>query len=184
MIHVIQIWLKFEAEKTEPPIRTVSENSIHKAKYDKIYIVESNTSNSLLLDIISNDYVKIKRFFNNPSDADIHRDSCSVSHKGKLYFYGGSNHPNKISKFDCDDSETRTRIKFNFVGRTCESNNNYILLCFPVENNRLCYKTKSPLPKKWWQLFTYVELSYATHDSIALSSGSTSDRFLGLKLKV
>ena len=88
------------------------------------------------------------------------------------YFYGGSNHPNKIFKFGCDESEVLSRIKFNFVGGTCASNNKHILLCFSDENKRLCYKSKSPLPKQWWQWFTFVDFSYATHDSIALSSGN------------
>ena len=127
------------------------------------------------MSVSSNDYDQADRFTIKPDDADITDDSCSVSHKDKLYFYGGSNHPDKIFKFDCDDSEVRARIKFNFVGGTCASNDNYILLCFPNENNRLCYKSKSPLPKQWWQWFTYVEFSYTTHDSIALSSGNRLD---------
>ena len=124
------------------------------------------------MDVSSNDYEQTNRFTIKPDNADITKDSCSVSHKDKLYFYGGSNHPNKVFKFDCDDSEIATKtIKFNFVGGMCASNNNYLLLCFPNENNRLCYKSITPLPDKWWQLYTYVELSYATHNSIALSSG-------------
>ena len=119
----------------------------------------------------SNDYARADSFKIKPNDAAITKDSCSVSHKDKLYFYGGSNHPNKVFKFGCDKSEILPRIKFNFVSGLCASNNNYILLCFPVENKRLCYKSKSPLPKHWWQWFTYVKFSYATHDAIALSSG-------------
>ena len=146
---------------------------LKKSKYDAIYIVESNTSNSFFLDISSNDYEQTNKFTIKPDGADVTKDSCSVSHKDKLYFYGGSNHSNKIFKFDCDESEMATKtIDFNFVGGTCASNNKQILLCFPNENNRLCYKSNTPLPKKWWQLFTYVEFSYATHDSIALSSGT------------
>ena len=132
------------------------------------------------MDVSSNDYEQTNRFTIKPDNADITKDSCSVSHKDKLYFYGGSNHPRKIFKFDCDDSEVRTSIKFDFVGGTCASNDNYILLCFPIENNRLCYKSKSPLPKQWWQWFTYLKLSYTSHDSIALSSGKM--RFPSQKL--
>ena len=139
--------------------------------YEVIYIVESNTTNSFFLNVSSNEYAQADRFKINPNDATFNRESCSVSHKDKLYFYGGSNHPNKIFKFDCDDSKILPRIKFDFVGGTCTSNNNLILLCFPKENNRLCYKSNNPLPEYWWQWFTYVELSYATHDSIALSTG-------------
>ena len=152
----------------------VLKNSFHfkKPNYKAIYIVESNATNSFFLNFTSNDYAQADSFTIKPNDATISKDSCSASHKDKLYFYGGSNYPNKIFKFDCDDSEVHSRIKFDFIGGTCASNNNYILLCFPIENNRLCYKSKSPLPKQWWQWFTYVELSYATHDSIALSTGT------------
>ena len=122
--------------------------------------------------VSSNDYDQADSFTIKPNDANITRDSCSVSHKDKLYFYGGANHPDKIFKFDCDNSEVRTSIKFNFIGGTCASNNKYILLCFPNDNRRLCYKSKSPLPKQWWQWFTFVDFSYAIHDSIALSSGN------------
>ena len=124
------------------------------------------------MSVSSNDYDQADSFTIKPNDANITKDSCSVSHKDKLYFYGGANHPDKLFKFDCDNSEVRTKIKFNFIGGTCASNNNYILLCFPNENHRLCYKSKSPLPKQWWQWFTFVDFSYATHDSIALSSGN------------
>ena len=156
------------------------ENSFYfeKPDFDAIYIVEPNTTNSFFLSVSSNDYDQTERFTIKPSNANITKDSCSVSYKDKLYFYGGSNHPNEIFKFDCDDLIERARIKFDFVGGTCASNNNYILLCFSNKNNRLCHKSKSPLPSKWWQWFTYVEFSYATHDSIALSSGNRSDKLL------
>ena len=160
------------------------ENHFHfqKTKYDAIYVVETNISSSFFLSISSNDYDQSDKFTIKPNGADITKDSCSVSHKDKLYFYGGSNHPNKIFKFDCDESSVRARIKFNFVSGTCASNDNHILLCFPKENKRLCYKSKTPLPDKWWQWFTNIELSYATHDSIALSSGSTNVIFGCIKL--
>ena len=135
------------------------------------------------MDVISNDYDQADRSIIKPNGANITKDSCSVSHKDKLYFFGGSNHPNKVFKFDCVESETRSRfIKFNFVAGTCASNDNYIFLCFPAENKRLCYKSKSPLPKYWWQWFTYVEFSYATHDSIGLTSGKVL--FLSQKSKL
>ena len=140
-------------------------------EYDAIYIVESNTSNSLLLNTIENYYEKLDQFTIKPNDATSLRDSCPVTYRDRLYFYGGTDHRNKIFEFGCDESELHARLKFDFVGGTCGSNNDYILLCFPIENSRLCYKSKSPLPDKWWQWFTYVEFSYATHDSISLSSG-------------
>ena len=142
-----------------------------KPNYKAIYFVESNTTKSFFLDVRSNEYDQTDKFRIKPNYAAVTKDSCSVSHRDKLYFYGGSNHPNKIFKFDCDDSKVRSRIKFDFVGGTCASNNNYLFLCFPAENKRLCYKSKSPLPNKWWQWFTFVKLSYAIHDSIALSLG-------------
>ena len=160
-------------EASTPSTSTTLESNFHfkKPNFAAIYIVESNTTNSFFLNISSNEYGQADRFAIKPNDAALTKDSCSVSHRDKLYFYGGSNHPNKIFKFDCDDSKVRSRIKFDFVGGTCASNNNYLLLCFPAENKRLCYKSKSALPNKWWQWFTFVRLSYANHDSIALSPG-------------
>ena len=156
------------------PTSTLPETKFYfkKPNYEEIFIVESNTKNSFFLNVSSNDYDQADMFTIKPKDAAITKDSCSVSYKDKLYFYGGSNHPSKIFKFDCDESKLHSRVKFNFVGGTCASNNNYIVLCFPAENKRLCYKSKSPLPKKWWQWFTYLKLSYATHEAIALSSGN------------
>ena len=170
--------MKYDAAEGEPPI-SLSDNGFYyfqKPNYDVIWVVESNLSNSVFLDIASNEYRQTQSLIFEPNGAESYKDSCSVSHKDKLYFYGGSNYPNKVFKFECNESKTLTHsIKFNFVGGTCTSQNNNILLCFPIENNRLCYKSKNPLPEKWWQWFTYVELSYATHDSIALSSGKAPD---------
>ena len=126
------------------------------------------------MDVNSKDYIPINKFNIRQNDAETHRESCYVVHKDKHYFYGGSNHANKVFEFGCDYSERLIRkIRFDFVGGACASNNHFILLCFPNGNNRLCYKSKSPTPSKWWQWFTYVEFSYAAHDSIALSLGST-----------
>ena len=171
-----QICIKYDVEASAiklPTIKNLESSFVYKnSNYKAIYIVESNTTDSFFLSLTSKDYVEADSFKIKPNDAAITKDSCSVSHRDEFYFYGGSNHPNKTFKFDCDESKAQSPIKFNFVGGTCASNNDYILLCFPIENNRLCYKSKSPIPNKWWQWFTYVELSYATHDSIALSSGT------------
>ena len=169
----IQICKKHDVEASGLSTSANLESSFYskKSNYKAIYIVESNTTNSFFLSLSLNEYAQADSFKIKPNKAAITKDSCSVSHKDKLYFYGGSNHPKKIFQFDCDESKLHARVKFNFVGGTCASNNNYIILCFPVENKRLCYKSKSPLPKKWWQWFTYLKLSYTTHDSIALSSG-------------
>ena len=109
------------------------------------------------------------------SDDDItYKESCYITHKDTFYFYGGSKVPKQISKFDCHQSKmSKNYLKFNFVDGTCSSNNKNILLCFPIENKRLCYKSNSPFPTKWWEWYTYVELSYATHDAISLSSGKS-----------
>ena len=107
------------------------------------------------------------------SDATFYKESCYISHRDTLYFYGGAKSPKRISKIECDQSKTSERhLKFDFIDGACASNNQFILLCFPIENNRLCYKSKSPVPNKWWEWFTYVEFSYATHNAFALSSGN------------
>ena len=173
MCKIVQIFVKFDVQTSTLSTNTKSDTffDFKESSYDSIYIFEPNERKSLFLSVSSNNYEQADRIIIKSNDANITKDSCSVSHKDKLYFYGGSNHPSKIFKFDCDESKLHSRVKFNFIGGTCASNNNYIILCFPVENRRLCYKSKSPLPNKWWQWFTYLKLSYATHDSIALSSG-------------
>ena len=98
---------------------------------------------------------------------------CSVVYKDKLYFYGGASDSRFISLFDCDRSEIskRDQLKFDFVGGTCASNNNLIMLCFPTENRRLCYKSNSEYSRAWWEWFTFLGLTYNSHDSFALSLG-------------
>ena len=97
---------------------------------------------------------------------------CYITHKNSFFFYGGSRRPNQISKFDCHQSKVPENfLKFNFTGGTCASNNENVLLCFPTENKRLCYKSINPSPRIWWQWFTYVDFSYTTHNAISLSSG-------------
>ena len=99
--------------------------------------------------------------------------SCYITHKDSFYFYGGSKSPHQISKIDCHQSKVpENNLKFNFTGGTCARNNEKILLCFPIENKRLCYKSNNPSPKKWWQWFTYVDFSFASHNAISLSSGN------------
>ena len=123
---------------------------------------------------MSNDYGRSGKFIIEPESTtntyNLH-ETCYVSHKDELYFYGGLQNTRQISKLNCDQLVHKRNLNFEFVGGRCASNNNYLLLCFPNENDRLCYKSVTPLPDKWWQLYTYVELSYATHNSIALSSG-------------
>ena len=122
--------INYDVEESELVTSTLPKNSFsfEASDYDAIYILESNATNSFFLSLSSNDYAQADGYSIKPSDADISDDSCSVSHKDKLYFYGGSNHPNKIFKFDCDDSEEHARIKFNFIGGVCASNNNKIKL--------------------------------------------------------
>ena len=111
----------------------------------------------------------------------IHKDNnepnmktCFITHRDAFYFFGGSKSPNRISKFDCHKSEIyENNLKFNFTDGTCISNNEIVLLCFPTENKRLCYKSSYPSPssKKWWQWFSYVKFSFTTHEAISISSG-------------
>ena len=158
---------------------------ITKGQYDTIQIINLKTSTRLSLNITSNDYSQTGKFIikqENVKTAYSLYKSCYATHKDKLYFYGGSLNSRQVSELDCDRFKVHDRkLNFDLDDGICASNNNYIFLCFPVENKRLCYKSKSPLPNQWWEWFTYVELSYATHDSITLSSGKISDpsRMLG-----
>ena len=70
--------------------------------YEAIFIVESNTSNSLLLNTVENYYERLDQFTIKPNDATSLRDSCPVTYRDRLYFYGGTDHRNKIFEFGCD----------------------------------------------------------------------------------
>ena len=145
-----------------------------------------NTSTRLSLDIKSNEYSQTGKFIiksDKRTDKYNLQESCFVTHKDKTFFYGGSQNSRQISELECDRFEVHKRdLSFHFVGGTCASNNNYILLCFPIENKRLCYKSNNPTPREWWQWFTYVDLAYVSHDSIALSSGKRFDPTFKLKI--
>ena len=123
---------------------------------------------------MSNDHGRSGKFIIEPESTtntyNLH-ETCYVSHKDELYFYGGLQNTRQISKLNCDQLVHKRNLNFEFVGGRCASNNNYILLCFPKDNKRLCYKSNSPAPTKWWEWFTYVDLAYASHDSFALSPG-------------
>ena len=150
-------------------MQTSSSNGYHRTKTDPVQIFDN--LNRLYFDFETkiNASFGIKQY-----DAKFEKDSCYITHKGSFYFYGGSIRPNQLSKFDCQKSRVpENSLKFNFTGGTCASNNKNILLCFPIENKRLCYKSNNPSPEKWWQWFSYVELSFATHDAISLSSGNS-----------
>ena len=133
-----------------------------------------NTSTRFSLHTKTNEYFQTGKFEIKP-DGTANKynlqESCFVTHKDTLFFYGGSQNSRQISKLDCDQLVHYRNLNFEFVGGRCASNNNYILLCFPKDNKRLCYKSNSPAPTKWWEWFTYVDLAYASHDSFALSPG-------------
>ena len=123
------------------------------------------------LNVTSNDHGRLGKFIIKSEST-----ACYVSHKDELFFYGGLENTRQISKLSCDQLVHKRTLNFDLVGGRCASNNNYILLCFPKENKRLCYKSSSPLQIKWWEWFAYVDLAYASHDSIALSPGKRFDQ--------
>ena len=123
------------------------------------------------LNVTSNDHGRLGKFIIKSEST-----ACYVSHKDELFFYGGLQNTRQISKLSCDQLVHKRTLNFDLVGGRCASNNNYILLCFPKENKRLCYKSSSPLQIKWWEWFAYVDLAYASHDSIALSPGERFDQ--------
>ena len=152
---------------------------IPKAEYKFIQIINLNTSTWLSLNVKSNDYGRSGKLINKPESTantyNLHK-TCYVSHKDELFVYGSLQDTRQISKLECDQLVNKRNLSFDFVGGRCATNNNYILLCFSKENERLCYKSKSPAPKDWWEWFTYVDLAYASHDSIALSLGKRFDQ--------
>ena len=152
---------------------------IPKTEYMFIQIINLDTSNRLSLNVKSNEYSQMNKLVikpENTSNKYNFQQSCFLSHKDKHYLYGGSQDSRLVFELNCDQIEVHKRnLNFDFVGGRCASNNKYILLCFPKENKRLCYKSNKPDPTKWWEWFTYVDFAYASHDSIALSLGKRFD---------
>ena len=140
------------------------------------------------MNVNSNDYSQTGDFIINKNIATSQynlQESCFVTHKDTHYFYGGLQNSRRISELNCDQFAVhRQNLSFHFAGGKCASNDNYILLCFPKENKRLCYKSNSASPREWWEWFTYVDLAYASHDSIALSSGKRFDPIFTIKMDI
>ena len=144
---------------------------------DEILIFNSNLSSIdsfLVLNLDSLDY-REEEITLIPNGSIIHEKSCSVIHNDEVYFYGGFPHSKQISKVKSILSSTiisdSAKLRFDFVDGICASNDRYILLCFPENNRRLCYKSKYSWPREWWEWFTFVESSFYAHDSVHISSG-------------
>ena len=86
---------------------------------------------------------KRNSFAVNHEDTESNEKSCFITHRDVFYFYGGTKKSKQISRFDCHQSKVpENNLKFNFTGGACASNNKNILLCFPMENKRLFYKSE------------------------------------------
>ena len=93
----------------------------------------------------------------------------------------GSRFPSQVITLKCDGFnfaskfEVQSQLMFNFTSGACSTNDDQIMLCFPEQNKKRCYKSKTPLPKYWWQ-FTLTRESHFEHNSttIAISSYNTS----------
>ena len=149
---------------------------------NEILIINSNLSSIdsfLTLNLDSLDYRK-EEIALIPSGSLIHEKSCSVIYHNEVYFYGGLPHSKQISKIKSVLNSTimydQAELKFDFVDGTCASNDEHILLCFPENNRRLCYKSKYVWPREWWKWFTFVASSYYAHDSVHISSGKKRNR--------
>ena len=144
----------------------------------KYYYSKTDYDPVRVFDTISRMYIDFenkvnKETLNKQYSIEINKENCYITHRDSFYSYGGSKNPNQISKIDCRQSQFNIHnLKFNFTGGSCASNNKNVLLCFPTENKRLCYKSNSPIPRTWWQWFTYVEFSFARHNAISLTSGN------------
>ena len=101
-----------------------------------------------------------KTFAPSSGDSLFSESTCEVKLRN------GLSGPNKIVKFECSKGYQvmENDLQFDFVKGVCESNNHNIMLCFPSGNTRLCYKSKHPNNKQWWEWFTYAPLSYNSHD--------------------
>ena len=89
----------------------------------------------------------------------------------------GLNSPRQVLTLKCDKLtfETRSTLSFDFTGGACSTNDNRIILCFPKQNRKQCYKSRSPIPDYWWQ-FSSTRESIFDHNltAIALSSHNIS----------
>ena len=95
---------------------------------------------------------------------------------------------NQLLSFTCAQNklEQKSKLRFDFYGGSCASDNQKIFLCFPDNANKQCFKSKYPVPVSWWEWFTLAEESASEHSRIdvAMSSGEsfefTSIHFLTL----
>ena len=85
----------------------------------------------------------------------------------------GLNSPRQVLTLKCDKLtfETRSTLSFDFTGGACSANDNRIVLCFPKQNRKQCYKSRSPIPEHWWQFLSTGESIYGHNfTAVALSS--------------
>ena len=87
--------------------------------------------------------------------------------------------PSNIKK----NFDTISTLSFDFTAGACSASDNRVMLCFPNQNKKHCYKSRSPVPEHWWQ-FTMTRKSFFEHNftAIALSSFNTSGFFV-LRIK-
>ena len=102
--------------------------------------------------------------------------SCAVKFQNEVYIYGSIQNPRQILKLDCQNKEFISvgNLRMDFNDGTCATNTKLLILCFADQNNQLCYQSKNPVPKQWWQKFTKLQKSHFRHElaSISASKGS------------
>ena len=84
---------------------------------------------------------------------------------------------NQVLSLTCAQNklEQKSKLSFDFYSGSCTSNNQQIMLCFPGNANKQCFKSKYPVPISWWEWFTLAEESLFEHSrtNVAMSSGKS-----------
>ena len=140
----------------------------------KDFVNNENFADSVIFNLKSNHFTR--RQITDDNKKLMIEGSCSVMYRDMLFVYGGKPQ-NQVLSLTCDQKklEQTGKLRFDFSGGACSSNNHLIMLCFSNNAKKKCYKSKYPVPKNWCQWFTPTEESLFEHSmtDIALSSGET-----------
>ena len=66
--------------------------------------------------------------------------SCASFFKGEMYVFGGELHKTQVSVIDGCNLKRLVDLPFQFSYGACEAIEDFVALCFPYENYKMCKK--------------------------------------------
>ena len=66
--------------------------------------------------------------------------SCASFFKGEMYVFGGQLHKTQVSVIDGCNLKRLVDLPFEFSYGACEAIDDFVALCFPYENTKMCKK--------------------------------------------